>query len=394
MHLQADSKPLENKLRDFLHPRPEDCADSLLGDFLSPMTYSSVAAIVMLGVSSVLTLAQTHHAGELSLEPYSFRTYDGHAHPAELGHLWVQEDRSAASKGLIQVGFVRLRSTAQKPRSPIVFLPGGPGIPGSVLGAVPVYYELLEKLRALSDVILFDQRGIGASSPNTTCPEGAAPPADVFATESNFRKALVARATECAAYWRAKGLNLESFSTAASVEDLEDLRRAIGADKLSLLAHSYGTALALEFVRRHEEHVDRGVLAGVEGPDESLQLPSVVDFALRRLSDLAASSPSHDSFPDTYQEFQRVTSDLDRDPIKVRIRSAKNNQDMDLSVGSVLVRFVVRGMLGNGRRAGQAPALVYSLTRRDPSLVKDAAQDLYNSLTTGLHGDAVCGSVF
>jgi len=347
------------------------------------MTHSSVAPLVVLGVSSALALAQSHRAGELSLEPYSFRTYDGRTHPAELGHLWVQEDRRAPSKGLIQLGFVRLRSTAEKPRSPVVFLPGGPGIPGTVLGAVPVYFELFEKLQALSDVILLDQRGIGTSSPNTACPTGAEPPADVFATESNFRRTIVARATECGAYWRAKGVSLESFSTASSVEDLEDLRRAIGANKLSLLAHSYGTALGLEFVRRHEEQVDRVVLTGVEGPDESLQMPLVFDFALRRVSDLAASSPLQQAFPDTYHEFQRVMGELDREPMRVRIRSPKTNQDLDVSVGVVLVRFVVKGMLPNGRRVGQVPALVYSLGRHDPSLIKEAVQDLYNSQTSG-----------
>ena len=347
------------------------------------MTHFSVAALVVLGVSSVVAPAQSHRAGELNLEPYSFRTYDGRTHPAELGHLWVQVDRSAHSKGLIQLGFVRLRSTAQEPRSPIVFLPGGPGIPGTVLGAVPVYYELLDKLRTLSDVILLDQRGIGTSSPNTICPEEAAPPTDVFTAEASFRSAFIARAAECAVYWRAKGVSLESFSTASSAEDLEDLRRAMGANKLSLLAHSYGTALALEYARRHEENVDRMVLAGVEGPDEALQMPSVFDFGLRRISDLAASSPLQKAFPDTYDEFQRVTNGLDGAPMKLRIRSAKANQDVDISVGAAVVQFIVKDMLSNGRKVGQVPALVYSLAQHDPSHIKEAVQDLYNNLASG-----------
>lgn len=347
------------------------------------MSHSSVYALVVIAASQVLAAAQSHVAGELSLEPYSFRTYDGHAHVAELGHLWVQERRNGLAKDLIQLGFVRLRSTAQKPRSPVVFLPGGPGIPGTVLGAVPVYYELLEKLQTVSDVILLDQRGIGTSVPNTACPEGAAPPVDVFANELNLRRAFINRATECAAHWRAKGISLESFSTAESVEDLEDLRRALAADKLSLLAHSYGTALALEFVRRHEEHVDRVALAGVEGPDESLQMPLVFDFALRRISDLAASSPLQKDFPDTYHEFRRVLSELERKPIAVHIRSGKTSQDVDLSVGATMVEFVVKNMLPNGRKVEQVPAAVYSLGQHDTSLIRKSVEDLYNSLASG-----------
>jgi len=348
------------------------------------MMHPLSAALFALTLSSALMSAQSAAVGDLHLEPYSFRTYDGNTHPAELGHLEVLQDRGIPAKGLIQVGFVRLRSTAQKPGSPIVFLPGGPGIPGTVLGAVPVYYELLEKLQAEADVILFDQRGIGTSLPNTACPDGTVPPVDVFAKEMNFRRALVNRAVECGSYWRAKGVSLESFNTAESADDLDDLRRALGADKISILAHSYGTALALEFVRHREEHVDRLVLAGVEGPGESLQMPLVFDLALRRISDFAASdSQAKGAFPNTYHEFELVTHELDREPLAVRIRDARTKQDIDIKVGPVVAQFVVKEMLPNGRRVGQLPALVYSLARRDSSLIKPAVEDLYNGLASG-----------
>src|SRR5262245_5108253 len=126
--------------------------------------------IVLVGFSLVAH-TQSHRAGDLTLEPYSFRTFDGSDHPAELGHLWVRENRRRPSGRLIQIAFVRLKSTAQKPGSPVVFLPGGPGIPGTAMARVPVYYELFQKLQALSDIILPDQRGIGMSSPNTQCPK-------------------------------------------------------------------------------------------------------------------------------------------------------------------------------------------------------------------------------
>jgi hypothetical protein len=87
------------------------------------MVRASFLALVLAAAFSLP--AQSHHAGDLVLEPYSFRTFDGSAHPAELGHLWVQENRSGPSDRLIEIVFVRLKSTAPKPRSPVVFLPGG-----------------------------------------------------------------------------------------------------------------------------------------------------------------------------------------------------------------------------------------------------------------------------
>ncbi len=341
------------------------------------------AALLALAGLALAAEAPSHHAGELSLEPYPFQTFDGAIHPAELGRLWVRENRDGTSDRLIQIAFVRLPSTAAKPRSPVVFLSGGPGVPGIVIGRVPVYYRLFEKLQALSDVILLDQRGVGMSSPNTACPEGTPPPPAAFETESGFRDALVAKARGCADSWRGDGLDVAAFTTAASADDVEDLRVALQADKVSLLAHSYGTAVALAAIRRHAAHLDRVALAGTEGPDQTVQLPMVWDFALRRLSAMAAAAPGLSGvFPDTYQEFQRVLEKAGKAPLSVPIQTG-TKQRSTVHVGAFVLRLAVKNMLFTGRQADRIPALVYSLAQGDPTLLIPAVQSLYNALTSG-----------
>ena len=348
------------------------------------MVRSILAVLILLACFSVTAISQPHHAGDLTVEPYSFKTFDGSAYPAELGHLWVRENRDSSSNNLIDLAFVRIRGMAQKPRPPVVFLPGGPGIPATGMGRVPVYYQLFKKLQAVSDVILLDQRGVGMSSPNTQCPEGQSVPSDIFVRESAFRGSLIARARTCAEYWRAKGVAMTSLSTEASADDLEDLRRSLGVDKISLVAHSYGTSLALDAVRRHGEHLDRVVLAGVEGPDQALQMPLVFDFALRRLSNFAAISPRlHGAFPDTYRQFQRVLQQADREPISVHVHDERSKRDFDLQVGAFVLQFAVKSMLPNWQKAGRIPALVYSVAQGDTSLLTGIVQDLYNGLTAG-----------
>ena len=347
------------------------------------MLRASLAVLLALAALSPSAEAPVHRAGELTFEPYPFRTYDGAMHRAELGRLWVRQDREAASDRLIQIAFVIFRSPAQKPRSPVVFLSGGPGMPGIAIGRVPVYHRLFERLLAASDVILLDQRGIGMSSPNTACPEGPAPPAAVFETEAGFQDALTALAHACADYWRGEGLDLAAFTTAASADDVEDLRAALQSDRISLLAHSYGTAVALATVRRHGEHLDRVVLAGSEGPDQTLHMPLVFDFALRRLSGMAAAAPGlSGAFPDTYGEFQRVLDKIEKEPLSVPIQTG-TKQQITLRVGAVVLRFAVKNMLSNGRQADRVPALVYSVAHGDPTLLIPAVQDLYNVLASG-----------
>ena len=116
-------------------------------------------------VATSLTLllaafSQQPRCGEVTLTPHLLVTYDGQSHPAELGHLWVPESRRKQSDRLIQIAFIRLKSSAPRPTAPIVYLSGGPGVPASGMARVPVYYELFEKLRQVGDVILLDSAGL------------------------------------------------------------------------------------------------------------------------------------------------------------------------------------------------------------------------------------------
>src|SRR5215207_3723300 len=108
-----------------------------------------ILLLALVALSPIGAPAQS--PGRLSIEPYTFRTYDGRSVPAELGKLRVSEHRGVAGAKEITVSFVRLRSTSSAPGSPIVWLAGGPGIPGIGMAKVPVYYALFDKLRSVAD---------------------------------------------------------------------------------------------------------------------------------------------------------------------------------------------------------------------------------------------------
>ena len=66
----------------------------------------------LLSIFARSTCGQEHRAGTISFEPYSLKTFDQQEHPAELGKLWVAENRSKNNGRLIQLAFVRLKTTA------------------------------------------------------------------------------------------------------------------------------------------------------------------------------------------------------------------------------------------------------------------------------------------
>src|SRR5215204_227677 len=270
--------------------------------------------------------AQDTSAGQIFIEPYKFRTYDGKEHDSELGRLSVQENRRNKSSRLIQLAFMRFKSTAPKPNAPIVFLAGGPGIPGFALGQVPDYNKLFEKLREVSDVILLDQRGTGMSSPNLQCP-AARLSQDAFETTDKWIQAYSQFVTICADHWRTEGIDLTAYNSNQSADDLDDLSRALGTPRLSLLGWSYGTELALAAVRRHGERLEKVILVSTRGPDNLLKLASVWDSHVKKLSQLAAADSGVNKIvPDMESLMKQVFDKLERIPVDLTITDRKANR--------------------------------------------------------------------
>src|SRR5215213_10204171 len=66
-------------------------------------------------------------SGILKLKPYTFENGKKEKVDAEFGTLLVPENRSDPQSNLIELAFVRFKSTAKNPGPPIVYLAGGPG---------------------------------------------------------------------------------------------------------------------------------------------------------------------------------------------------------------------------------------------------------------------------
>ena len=329
---------------------------------------------------------QQPRRGEVSFEPYTLTTYDGQSHPAELGHLWVPENRQNNSDHLIQLAFVRLKSSAAAPLSPIVFLSGGPGIPATVMARVPVYYELFERLRQVGDVILLDQRGSGMSSPNLNdCPTDGKFPVDAFASREKFVHALARVTGNCSWYWRSKGVDVTAYNTEESADDVDDLRRALGAGKISILGHSYGAELGLSVIRRHGDSVDRAVLASVEGPGDHSTMPWILDLQLKKISRLVAADPAVGrDFPDLVSLFQADIQKLQTHPAVLTITKQATKNSIQLTVGSVALEFIAQRMLADGRAVSALPALLKSISLGESGLLQHDVEELYNDFDGGI----------
>lgn len=155
--------------------------------------------------------------------------------------------------------------TAQS-QSPLVFLAGGPGEPG--IDIVNDYFlpspigQLMLRERP---IIAFNQRGIVSAL------TGGSPDLGMLAYQWRASReasvqALVDSARKQADRLRARGVQPANFTTLQTVEDVVDVIRSLGYERMTLFATSYGTRVALEIMRVHPERVEASILDGVAPP--------------------------------------------------------------------------------------------------------------------------------
>ena len=261
--------------------------------------------------------------------------------PGQSAKLVVPEDAAHPDAAKVELFLMRLPATTKTPGAPIVYLHGGPG--GSALEHLesPDFRALFDALRAEGDVLLLDQRGCGKSTPSLIPTGLPRIGTETLVSRASFLNYLKQSSTLVRDRTVKAGHDPRHFTTLDSVEDLEALRVALGAEKINLLAHSYGTQLAQAFVRAHPASVGRLVLIGSRGMDTARKLPSEPDAWLPRIAELAkADATVGAKFPDLMATLQRVLAKADRSRIDVPIEDEKK-KITTYRVGGYALRFIV-----------------------------------------------------
>ncbi|MGA6150118.1 alpha/beta hydrolase [Stenotrophomonas sp. NPDC077461] len=244
-------------------------------------------AALCLALAAALPAMAADAPTSLVFEPYELVTQGHGTIAAEATYLEVPRHHDQPQGPRMRLRVVRLRATGgDGSAAPVVYLAGGPG--GSGIGtARGPRWPVFDQMRREADVLLLDQRGAGASEPPPECPyQDRFDDARPLQREAMLAT-LHATTARCVAYWREAGVDLAAYTTVESAGDLDALRQALGVPRISLWGMSYGTHLALATMRLHGDGLERVVLMGVEGPDDTLKLPLAADALLGELATVA-----------------------------------------------------------------------------------------------------------
>ncbi len=296
------------------------------------------------------------------------RTVVGEGSTIRIGTYRVYENRDAKAGRMLELDVVVIPATGPDPKpDPVFFLHGGPG----VAAAGSFRQHLNSWIRRDRDIVLVSQRGTGGSN-KLGCAMAASGDdlqdyLEPIFQEDVFRACL--EQLELAA-------DLRMYGTPTAMDDLNEIRQALGYEKINLVGGSYGTRAALVYMRRHPETVRTAILNGVApiAFTNPLYHARGAQEALDNIFSLCADDPQCSAaFPDLAAKFQTVIDRLSVAPADVTVRHPETGEDVKLKLSS-------------GAFAGALRVIMYSDNTDVPLLIHQAFGGDYDSIAQrGLH---------
>lgn len=276
--------------------------------------------------------------------------------PALCGTLRVYENRSANKGRKINIQVAVIKATSQDPApDPIFYLAGGPG--GSAIEDGKKQ-QFSYSLSHTHDLVFVDQRGTGNSNAQTV--------SQGFPDFSGLTSEQIDANTKARA-WEYKVLQIfkmdsRFYTTSIAMDDLDDVREALGYDKINLVGYSYGATAAQYYLRQHEEHVRTVTLGG----GSLLDIPVFELWAQngQRALNLVfeqclADSSCQAAFPNLRSEFTEILARLRTNPITENYTNPNNLQVESVTYTADFFAATVRHMTTDSNNNSVLPKLIH-----------------------------------
>jgi pimeloyl-ACP methyl ester carboxylesterase len=336
---------------------------SLIFAFQHVIAQSSALRNTTHRAQSANTLANDRKAGEVVIESASLTTPNGETIPFELGTLYVPENRSDPRARIIGVGFARFRPPHPTGVPPIFQLIGGPGAsfleglkPGNNQQRVPGF----DLYRGMGDVVFIDQRGYSERGEILKFKyRSIGHPLNEPLSIARDTAAYVSMSHAAVDSFRKKGVDLRGYDVQECADDVNDLRRALGYDRIVLVGQSFGSQWSFAVMRRHPDIVARALLTGVEPLDFAYDMPSHVLAAVQRMWWEAEKDPRLKPYLPAgglMAAAREVLQRLEREPVKVSVKNEKTGELITITLGKEDFQRTL-----NQEKGGTDPAFILSL---------------------------------
>lgn len=319
---------------------------------------------------------------------------------SKCGRLSVPVDDADPIGAQVQLAVIKIPASGERIGSLLVN-PGGPGASaidaaiglGTALAGNPITEHF--------DIVAFDPRGVGYSTPEVRCRTDAE--FDAWRREPmvDYSKAGVAAIEKLYVDYAQECVDklgkpfLASVGTASAAKDMDRVRQALGDDKLNYLGFSYGTELGAAYLQQFPDRVRAMVLDGAIDPTDD-PVESVVQQMVgfqTAFNDYAAACAKSAGCPlgtdpsQAVNRYHQLVDPLVAKPGPTEDPRGLSYQDAVTGTINALYspqywKFLTSGLLGlqRGTDAGDLLLLADEYDGRDDDGHYDNGQDAFNAI--------------
>jgi len=314
-----------------------------------------------------------------------------HVASAQCAILTIAENPKAPNERQLNIHVLRIPAISETPESPIFFIAGGPGQAAEDIA--PTIRQQLRTINQTRDLVFVDQRGTGKSAP-LKCefdePQLAQLPH--HQRVEHFVNAL----EKCVKGYEA---DLRFYTTNYAVDDLEYVRQALNYPKINLWGGSYGTRVALRYIRRYPDAIRSAVIDGV-APLE-LSMPYHIDndasMAAEKLFAQCDASACQKAFGSLKQQWLKLLNQTENTPEKARVQTfshPRSEQAEIVYIDTFTLSQWLRFALYSRQLMPLLPLAIHEAANGDLkllySLAAIGADKAEDNISMGMHFSVIC----
>jgi pimeloyl-ACP methyl ester carboxylesterase len=306
---------------------------------------------------------------------------------ARCGTLRVAEDPANPSGAAIDLSVAVVPALDRRAEAtPLFLLAGGPG--QSAQGLYASFVGAFARINREHDIVLVDQRGTGKSAP-LFCdyPEE-------WQESADDTPALRDATSKCLAKF---GPRVRFYTTSAAVQDLDEVRQALGLRQIDLYGSSYGTRVAEAYMRRHPANVRAAILDGVVDPEKAIGPETPLDGEAALNLIMARCRDDRDcsaAFPNLAQELDALRRRFGPGKETLTLVDPSSGLPRQIEFNRSLLSASLRFLSYGAASASLLPALIHqgALGNLAPlaSQTIMVARQLRDQLASGMQNSVVC----
>ena len=309
------------------------------------------------------------------------------ASAAWCGELEVPEDhdRPGGRKIRLHVAVLPAYVRTRAP-DPLLLLAGGPGQAASDIGKVALLFDAVRRAR---DIVLIDQRGTGRSHPFACKLFDTLDPVAAMMQAAPEPEKLRA----CAAGFAG---DPRLYTTPAFLRDLEAVRAALGAEQVNLWGGSYGSRVALAYLRAHPERIRTAILDGVAPTAMRIMFEALVNGEAqlaRTIADCGANPACRAAYPRLEEDWARLAREYAA-ARPLALAHPRTGAPQTLEVDFLAIDGALRTLLYSAEYSALVPELITRAAAGDVAPLFAASLrivgDLGQGMNVGLQLSVVC----